>query len=174
MAITIKIGEKENPGIKMPFVARTTIDGKIMILDHNDIDILIDPSVKKVTVFPKNNFHDKVYDCQDRLFDFLAKSGVIKRETVHAGDVYASMEGEYPEAINGVNTTQIVMFSIGKFILEEKPQQEMEEEFEREQERELTAPNEDESTNLGDVPHKDKQGSIDRKSNNYMTGYGYY
>ena len=181
MAINIKIGspeekEKEEEGqAKIKLNARKTIDGNIMILDHNDIDIVIIPSKKKIIAFPKSSLNDSIYACQDRLFNYLSSKGVVSRDTVHSGDVYSSMQANYPDAVNGANATQIVLFTINKFMEEEKPHIDQEEYLEKEFEQSLTNPDEVESTELGEVPHSARKGTIDpARIRRYLSGYGPY
>ena len=171
MAINIKIGDKNPEGISLKLNIRKTISGDIQVCDHSDVDIVILPDKKKIIVFAKSSLNDEVYDTQDRFFNFLALKGVIKRESVQSGDVYGSMMAEYPDAVNDANTTQLVVFNIGKFIEEEKPHMEMEAHFEEEFERSLTEPNEENSTELGDVEQKEKKGGM---MNNYLNSYDYY
>ena len=53
--------------------ARKSLDGNILIFDHDIMDIVIMPEKKKIITFPKNTMGDHVYNAQDRLFDFLSK-----------------------------------------------------------------------------------------------------
>ena len=118
--------EPNHPQISLN--ARKTIDGKIMIMDHIDIDIVIDPEAKKIITFPKSVMSDEVYQTQNSYFDFLTKKGVIDRASVHSGDVFASMQGTYPDPIDeGVSPTQIALLSTYKFIEKERPRFEAEE-----------------------------------------------
>ena len=145
-----------------------------MILDHNDIDIIVIPEKKKIITFPKKSLNDNVYETQDRFFNFLSQKGTITRESIHSGNVYGSLEAEYPDAIQG-NTTQLIIFTIGKFIEEEKPYMEREEHYENEFEQRMTDPGDEESTELGKVPHEVKKGSIDPnnvRQRQYISGGG--
>lgn len=163
MSIEIQVGndvEQNETDIKMSLIARRTMDGNILILDHNDIDVAILPGEKKIITFPKASFHDGVYSTQERLFNYLSKKGVIKRETIQSGNVYGSIEAEYPDATEG-DTTQIIMYTIGTFMNEEKPHLEMEEYLEDEWEKSLTEPDGKDSTELGEVPQVAKKGTID-------------
>lgn len=181
MADEIKVkvddaAKETKEGIKLNLKARETLDGNILVCDHKELDIVIDTDDQKIIAFAKNSMDDGVYAAQERLFDFLAKKGVIKRDSVAAGSVYASMEAEYPEAVQeGINTTQMILFSIGKWISEEKPLMQLETYYEEEWLENLTKPDEDESTELGEVPHEEEKGSIDpSRIRRYLTGWGYY
>lgn len=179
MSIKVNVGgsggieDTDQPSIKLN--ARKSIDGQIMIMDHNDIDIVVIPDKMQVIVFPKTSLVDQVYTCQERFFNYLAMKGVIKRETVQSGDVYGSIQAEYPEAVNGADATQLVVFTIGKFMADEEPHMREEEYREEEFEEKLTAPDEEDSTELGEVPQAEKKGTIDpSKIRRYLSGYGPY
>lgn len=169
MTIQVKIGAEEatQEGPKLNLIARKSIDGNIMIMDHKEIDIVVIPSKKQVITFPKKSFQDSVYSVQDRLFNFLSTKGVITRESVKAGNVFGSIQGEYPEPLQGLNATQLVVFSIGKFMEEERPHMEFEEYMKDENEERLTEPGDEDSTELGEVPQKARQGSLPK----YMDAY---
>ena len=64
MAINVKVKsdeeiqaekEKEN-AVQIELKIRKTLDGKIMILDHTHIDIIVDTAQNKIITFPKE-FH---------------------------------------------------------------------------------------------------------------------
>lgn len=175
-AITITVGEDDKDNsVEMKLVARQTMDGNIIVSDHTEIDVMIQPNDKRIVAFPKEIIDDSVYSTQDRLFSFLADHGVIKRDTVEAGDVYGSIQAEYPEAANGANTTQLVLLNVGKWIEEERPWMETEQYFEEEGEERLTEPSDEDSTDLGDVPHESEKGTIaPNKIRRVLSGYGYY
>lgn len=171
MTIVIKVNPQDNP--KQSLIVRKTLDGKIMILDHGDIDIVIDGAEKKIICFPKSSFSDDVYATQDRLFNFLGHKGVIKIDTVKNGNAYASLEAEFPDAVDGIDALQMVVFTIGKFISEEKPHEEEERQFEEDFEERLTNPDAEDSTELGEVPHEEEKGSIPKVKPYYRSSMGY-
>ena len=159
--ITVKIGptiEKPQP-VTIRLLIRKTIDGNIMISDHPDVDIVIMPKTKKITVFPKEKITDKVYDIQDRFFKFLASNGVVVLNSVQNGSVYGSMEATYPESEES-SALETVLYVISKHIQEESQYFNIDDDFEEEFEKSLTEPDEDDSTELGEVPHADQKGSI--------------
>ena len=75
---------------------------------------------------------------------------------------YGSMEAQYPPPTpdQGFSTVQAVLLVISKFIESESEYFLVDDEFEKEFEDSLTDPDEDESTELGEVPHADQKGSI--------------
>ena len=82
-------------------------------------------------------------------------------ESVHGGNVYGSLEGAIAKPLEeGVDQSQVAVFSIGKFVMEEKPFFNTQKEYEEDVEDSLTNPDEEESTELGDVDHEEMQGSL--------------
>ena len=167
MAIEIQIGsptvaEEEKPvQATMALNVRKSLDGNIMIFDHEEIDVVVMPSKSKVVAFPKDMMSDTVYEAQDRLFFYLVKNGIVTPESVHGGNVYGSLEGTIVKPLEeGVDQSQVAVFSIGKFVMEEKPFFNTQKEYEEGLEDSLTNPDEEESTELGDVEQKTTQGSL--------------
>jgi hypothetical protein len=169
-----EIKEESETHPQISLIARKTVDGKIMVLDHKDLDIVIDHANKKIITFPKNEMSDEIYQIQNNYFNFLSQKGVVERSSVHAGDVYASIQGSYPEAIDeGVDATQVVLLSTYQFIEQERPKFEAEERYEEEIDDWYTEPDAEDSTVLGEVPESPDKGSIN--PNNPWTYYsGYY
>ena len=174
MAITIKIDSAPRPQIDSPdeslknepitisLKVRKTLDGNVVISDHPDIDIIINPTENKIIAFSTDHRSDKVYDVQDRFFNFLAKKGIIDRSKIQSGSVYGSMEAKYPAPSDQqtFSTLQLLLLVIFRFIEDESDYFSVDDEFEKEFEDSLTDPDEDESTELGEVPHADQKGAI--------------
>ena len=140
--------------------ARKTIDSNVLIFDHNDIDIVLMPTKNKVVTFAKDSFGDHVYEAQDRFFKYLVKRGVVEFDSVRGGNIFSSMEAIIPES-QDYNSTQLVLFTISKFIENEKPLMEYEEAFAKEEEERLSQPLPGESTEFDpDKYHAVKKGSI--------------
>jgi len=167
MAIEIQIGtpsiEEEDKPIQasMAMNVRKSLDGNVMIFDHEEIDIVVVPSKNKIVAFPKDLMSDTVYEAQDRLFFYLVKNGVVTAESVQGGNVYGSLEATVATPLEeSVDASQVAVFSIGKFILEEKPFFKTYKDYEEDVEDGLTNPDDEDSTELGDVEHKEMQGSM--------------
>jgi hypothetical protein len=162
--IKVQIGEPQpknvvyNPRASM--VLRKTLSGDYAIYDHADLDIVVQPEKKQILAFPKNDMSDDVYAAQDRLFDFLNRKGVLIMDSVQSGNVYGSMQAVYPEAKNGANETEVVVYSIGRFIEEEKPYYAHEEALEDEMTAMVTNPGPEDSTELGEVPQEVEKGTV--------------
>jgi len=163
-----ELSEKESIEVEHPQIslnARRTVDGKIMIMDHRDIDIVIDTSSKKIITFPKNEMSDEAYQTQNNYFQYLSQKGVIDRASVQGGDVFASIQAKYPDSMDeGISPAQIVLLSTYNFIEDEKPRFETEEFYENEIDDWYTDPPPKDTTELGEVPEAPRKGSINPNS----------
>lgn len=169
---TIKRDNNKLRDYKFSLDIRQTLGGDYVVYDHPDVDIVVMPKLKKVVAFPKDKISDLTYDTESRLFDYLTKKGVIARDSVQGGNVYASLQGlfEIPpeprqkegedEPGKAIDPMQPVLFAIAKFIEDEKPRYEYMKKMEEEEEEYYTEPKEDNSTGLGEVPHARDKGSI--------------
>lgn len=171
MAISMKIGSEEETAaptakkegvqdtVKMQI--RKTLDGDVIIYDHEDLDIVISEKKSKVVAFPKSDTDEESYVSQKRLFDFLQKKGVVTRESVQGGSVFNAIEAKIPTpAEEGVSSTQVVIKTISEFIEEERPYFTRKENFEDMEVDRLTDPSAEDSTELGEVPHGEQKGSM--------------
>ena len=166
--------ESKHPQISLE--ARKTLDGKIMIMDHRDIDIVIDTVNKNIISFPKIEMSDEVYQTQNKYFDYLAKKGVVERNSIQGGDVFASIQASYPDSLDeGVSPAQVVLLSTYKFIQEEIPRFETEEFIDNQIDDNYVYPTPEDSTPLGQVPEVPEKGGINPYSpNRYLRNYGPY
>lgn len=140
---------------------RKTLGGDLVIYDHEDIDIVISPKNKNIVAFAKDEVNDIVYDAQSRLFDYLVKKGVVKRDSVEGANVYGAMEGTLEEAsAEGVDALQVAVLNVTKFMEEEAPRFMYQRMYDEQEEDRMTEPEGEESTELGEVPHKREKGSI--------------
>tara|TARA_R100000664_G_C2737127_1_gene126351 strand:+ start:822 stop:1370 length:549 start_codon:yes stop_codon:yes gene_type:complete len=172
MAIEIKVGkeatEQEEPKPVISQVdlnMRKTLDGDLMIFDHADIDIVVMPKKSKIVAFAKDVMSEVVYGAQDRLFKFLVRKGIVKPDSVVGGSVYGSIEGAIlpSEELKPVN---LAIVNLSKWIESERPYFEFIEEYEDMHADRLTDPDDEESTELGEVPHEETKGTL-RPGYNY-------
>jgi len=158
--------------IKIDLNVRRSLDGNYLIFDHIDIDIVVMPEKNKVVTFPKESLSDVVYGAQNRMFDYLVKKGIILPESVQGGNVYGALEGAYPESTTGYDADKMVMLSLSKFIDEERPYFAYDQAYQKQEIDRLVDPEEEDSTELGEVPHKDRKGSVDiHNRGKYIPGY---
>ena len=166
MAIKITVGSKQPPEPPKPdpiaeveLQIRRTANGDYFISDHADIDIIVMKSKNKVLAIAKDIMSEMVYGAEDRLFSFLIKKGLVSTDSVQGGSVYGSMEGQLlpSDELNVINMT---ILNIAKYIDEERPYFEFVEKFDEMETEYFTEPDEEESTELGEVPQEVEKGTI--------------
>lgn len=170
--MTIDVKLELDPRINLK--ARRTIEGNILVLDHEDMDIVIMTEKNKCVTFPKSSMSDKVYASQDRMFRFLATRGLISRATIRGGNVFGAMEAELLESkIPGVDRNQALLFCLHEYITDERPYFKTADEYDDERLDAMLRPSAEDSTELGDVPHSDKKGShgVTRGPYGFMYNY---
>jgi hypothetical protein len=178
--ITIKISSEEDipepAPIKTTITARLrkTLDGDLVFYDHEDIDIAISPEKRKIFAFPKDVMDDKVYGAQDRLFTFLRKKGLVSPESIQGGNYFGSMEAAMPEKkIEDSNDIQLVLLNVYKFIEKERPEFMTAKYIKRGQTDNEVDPTEEDSTEMGEIPHSSQKGSMDPRVRPYGFMYNY-
>lgn len=162
MPISLKIIEGDKPRtINLELKARKTLDGNIMIFDHQQMDIVLMPAKSKIVTFAKDDFSETVYSAQSRLFEFLKKKGVVDYESVQGGSVYGSLEGKIPSAKDeNMNSIDYAIYGVYKFLKEEKPYYNYLDQYEELLDDYFVSPTDEDSTELGEVPQAAEKGSI--------------
>tara|TARA_R110000824_G_scaffold8887_1_gene40296 strand:- start:98 stop:655 length:558 start_codon:yes stop_codon:yes gene_type:complete len=158
--------KKDSPVVaNVKLKMRRAMNGDIMVFDHADIDIVMSPTTSKITAFAKEAMSDMVYGAQDRLFSFLSKKGIADRSSVQAGNVYGSMEGTILPGVDR-DSFRMALINISKYIDEERPYFEFAEKFGELTVDRFTDPDEESSTELGEVPQERTKGNL-RPGYNY-------
>jgi len=161
--IKIKVG---GPQATVELQARKALDGSLLIMDHNKIDIAVMPKQMKVVTVPKTNTSEDVYSYQDRLLELLADKGIIDRSSIQGGNVFRSLEGKLFKN-DEINPLQAATFVIAEFIEHEAQHEKIADEYEKELEDMYTRPSDRDSTEYGEVPQYAEKGSM-------RPGYYYY
>jgi len=166
MAVTFKVTsgvaeeEKAPPQASVDLIARKTLDGNFAIYDHLDIDVVVIPEKNKVLILPKNEMSEAVYEIQNRLLDFMRRSGVILPDSIQGGNIYGSMEGKYIAEAPEADSTQAVIYTISKFMEEEKPYFMWNAAHKAEEEDRFTEPDNENSTEYDPDLHEPHKGSV--------------
>ena len=170
MAITVKIGSAadngasdaelaQRPGIKVRLDIRKTLSGDLLISDHPDIDIVVIPKASKILTLAKDYNSGVVYGAQSRLFDFLQSRGVVDPISIQGGSIYASLEASIPED-SELPAIKIAVLNIARWLEEERPALEFLEDYEEAVDDNITDPDKEYSTELGQVSQSAQKGSI--------------
>lgn len=181
MPITIKIGDavKEESKPVQASIAlqvKKTLDGNLLINDHEYLDILISPKENKIVTMPKPNVEKDVYDYQKDLMYDLFKGGVTDAAAPRGGAVFGMVETAYP-AEGDVDTLQAVLFRISEYLKRIQNSEQVAQEYDENIEDRFTDPNAQDSTKYGEIPpYQDTpEGRANSADPTYtFAGYGYY
>ena len=162
MAITVRLGDKADDAVvRLERDVRRSMSGDLMIFDHGDIDIVLSTNNNKITAFPKDAMSDLVYGAQNRLFAHLRKKGLVISDSIQAGSFFGSIEALMETASTPeLSTPKMALIKISEFIDEERPYFESTEAIISMADDELTHPDKEHSTELGEVPQEVEQGSM--------------
>jgi hypothetical protein len=138
---------------------RSALNGDLMIMDHKDIDIVIQQGNKKIVAFAKDAMTDAVYGAESRLLEFLRKKGVIKIDSIQGGNVYGSLEGTIMES-DDFHPISSALINVSEWMETERPYMQGVTAYDDMQDDALTDPDNIDSTDLGDVSQAEEKGSI--------------
>ena len=158
LVVTLKGEEKKTLDLQLRL--RSALNGDLMILDHKDIDIIIQPKNNKVVTFAKDILSDVVYGAESRLLEYLRSRGIIEYDSIQGGNVYGSLEGQImnSETHDPIKATLI---NISEWMKTEQPYMKAVTAYEQMEDDALIDPDNAESTDLGQVDQAEKKGSID-------------
>ena len=159
----IKIEITKRDRIEWDLNLKTALNGDLMILDHKDIDIVVKPDSKKIVTFAKELMSDMVYGAESRLLEYLRRQGVIVHDSIQGGNIYGSMEGQIMNSstFHPIKTT---LLKISDWMKTEEPYIKGSTAYDDMQDDLLLEPDNENSTELGEVPHSEKKGSIDNSN----------
>ena len=159
--LPIEIIEQEDVSFKLKL--RSAINGDLIILDHKDIDIVIQPGNKKVVTFAKEVMNDAVYGAESRLLEFLRKKGVINYDSIQGGNVYGSLEGTLMES-GKIDAVKATLLNISEWMETERPYMQGTSAYEQMEDDALIDPENADSTDLGEIPQAADKGSISQRT----------
>lgn len=165
---------KKDSVLQVHLNMRRGLDGRLMVFDHDHIDIVLLPEKNKVIVFAKQDYSDIIYETQDRLFKFLINKGICAPESVKGGNVYGSFEAEIlPLKDKKIPIEHLFALNLQKWIKSELPALQMDKEYEKSFTDMLTEPDEEDSTELGEITQEEEKGSIPAKqgTRRYIGGW---
>ena len=162
-SVSVAITNSRLSEFKFDILAREALNGDIMIFDHKDIDIVIMQEKKKVVAFAKEMLNDNVYGAEKRLFDHLRKTGIVQYDSVQGGNVYGSMEAVVLDS-KKYDPMKSALVQISEWCKNEKPSNEFLESHDDMMQDNMLNPDDENATELGEVPHEEEKGSILQKN----------
>lgn len=161
--VGVKITQKNMNDYMFEINARETLSGDLMIYDHKDIDIVLMQEKKKIVAFAKEMLTDNVYGAESRLFEFLRKKGIIAYDSIQGGNIYGSMEAKILDS-KKFDSVKVALLNIAEWFKVEKPMSDFLESHDDMMDNALLNPDKEHATELGEVPHEEKKGSILQKN----------
>jgi len=156
---TIKIEIVEKDKIEFSLKLRNALNGDLMILDHKDIDIVVQPTSKKIITFAKEMVSDAVYGAESRLLEYLRGQGVINHDSIQGGNIYGSLEGQIMDS-KSHDPIKVTLLKISEWMETEQPYIAGTTAYDDLQDDALLDPDNEYSTELGEVPAAVNKGSI--------------
>jgi hypothetical protein len=157
----LQIVGKEKQFKKIKLQMGKTLDGNILITGHQSMNVIVIPDKGKIIAMPKGEFSNDVYTDQDQLFNHLMIHGVVSPESVIGGNIHGSLEAKFSIEKKGEEEPlDVVLLNLSNFINKEKQEYSVRKKFIDDLERELLSPDEESSTELGEIPQEKFKGSI--------------
>ena len=161
--VSVKIIQSNMKPYVFELNARESLDGNIMIFDHNEIDIVLMQEKKKIVAFAKDILTDNVYGAESRLFEFLRKKGIVSYDSIQGGNIYGSMEAKILDS-KKYDSVKSALLNIAEWFKEERPIIDALESHDDMMDDALLNPDDEHATELGEVPHEEEKGSILQKN----------
>lgn len=155
----IRVAVIEEQPVNFKLKLRSALNGDLIILDHKDIDIVVQPKSKKVVTFAKDMMTDAVYGAESRLLEYLRKIGIINYDSIQGGNIYGSLEGTLMESEN-LDPVKSTLLGISEWMKTEEPYMKAVSSYEEMEDEALIEPDNKDSTDLGDVSQAPEKGSI--------------
>ena len=163
----------EQPDRVVQLKMSKTLDGALLIKDHDYFDIFITPDKKRILTVPKMGVGEGVYQHQKVYLDTLTRRGVLKIGTVEGGMVNGTLQSVYVENDN-VSTLQAILAETETYMKAYRLENQLAKEYESSIEDRFVNPNDEESTEAGEIEGEENRrgGQADIPYYSYA-GYGY-
>ena len=157
--IKIEVVDKEEIDFKL--MTRSAINGDIMILDHKDIDIVLQQKDGKIITFAKETISDFTYGAEARLLEFMRSKGILEYDSIQGGNIYGSLEGKLMTS-EETEVNKVALKVISEWMTTEESYIKGSTAYDDMSDDHLLSPDGEYSTELGEVPAAEKKGSIEQ------------
>lgn len=157
--ISIDIVNNNARTTKFEMNVRKALNGDLLVFDHADIDIVLMVEKKKIVAFPKDLMSEVVYGAESRLMEWMRRSGIIEYDSIQGGNVYGSLEGKIHESKER-DPIKSTIYQLSEWIKSETPSSKMKKGHDDMMQDAQLEPDEENHTELGEVPHAEEKGSI--------------
>ncbi len=156
-----EIVQKDKVDFKL--MTRSASNGDVMILHHKDIDIVLQQKDGKILTFAKATLSDFTYGAEARLMEFMRKKGILVYDSIQGGNIYGSLEGQLMTS-EDVEVNKVALKVISEWMNTEESYLKGSTAYDHMEDEHLLDPDNEFSTNLGEVPQADEKGSIRQDS----------
>lgn len=143
------IEEVEAPQATVKLKARKSLEGNIIISDHQLMDLVVVPAKNKVLIVPRPGFGQETYYKQKDFYNSLSRRGVfsgpLEGGTVHG--VYEAKLGVSED----LSSIQVALLEIERYFKQEAVEEGFGEDYDSELEDKFINPDDKESTEYGEV-----------------------
>jgi len=169
----LKIKFPTPPQATIELEVRKTLDGNLLINDHEKMDIIIVPSENKIVTMPKPYAGDNIYEYQKELMDSLFRGGVVEYDSIQGGINFGMLEGVMGKS-KKVDAVQVALFEIEKYIAKTSKSDYKADEYDKNIEDRFTNPDPEETTGLGEIRPEEEEPYRQSQFDSYtFTGFGY-
>lgn len=155
----VKITNNNERTVNFEMNVRKALNGDLLVFDHADIDIVLMIEKKKIVAFPKDLMSEVVYGAESRLMEWMRKNGVIEYDSIQGGNVYGSLEGKIHESKER-DSMKSAIYQLSEWIKSESPSSKMKKGHDDMMQDAQLNPDDENATELGEVPHAEEKGSI--------------
>jgi hypothetical protein len=176
MPIKIKLGPLPKPiQARVPLKISRTMDGNLIIDDHDYMDIVISPSEGTISIFPKPYAERDVYEYQKDLLYFLFKAGITSATGARGTSTFGMIEIPYSVG-SSINPLQTVLYGISQYLKKTSADEDISKEYDENIEDRFTNPSDAESTEAGEIQsYEDREDAYQTGDPTYtFAGYGYF
>ena len=143
--------EKKPIQAQVPLKITKSLDGNLLISDHQYLDIVVVPSQNKILTMPKSDAEKDVFDYQVQFANNMFEGGVSTSKTPEGGSSFGVVELMYPVS-ESVNSLQVVLLQISNFIKENSQENFVAQQYDKNIEDHFVDPNSSDSTEYGEIP----------------------
>lgn len=142
-----------------------SLDGNLIIGDHPRALLVISPAKRKLTIIAKDGYKEDFVGVQKRFLALAREKGFVVLGSESTGYLPGMFELTYPENPEK-DSVKVMLKFMHMFVQKEKEIIGRIEKHEKDFETNILQPSDEESTELGEIPHKRKQGG--QAQNPYM------
>jgi len=167
------VEEVEAPQATVKLKARKSLDGNIIISDHQLMDLVLMPAKNKVLIIPHPGFGQETYYKQKDFYNALSKRGVFSGP-LEGGNVHGVYEAKLGVS-EELSSTQVALLEIERYLKQEAVEEGFGEDFDNEIEDRFINPDDENSTDLGEIEPEEesRQAQAASPTHQHVGGYAY-